>query len=171
MNIEEKIIEQRTAEAIQKNLMGQNGKLYLIAKFLGHAITKQSEGSHILEYDAWEDDPDLIPTLPEDASSYDTGYFFDGLSRGLHLEIVCNDYEGTIKLSYNGYPYYHEENNGLLRYRPDTNLEKIIDSLYSVVEDKIRIKYQEMKRQEMKEAPALENLELQKLREKWGDII
>ena len=113
----------------------------------------------------------LIPILPEDASSYDIGYFFDGLSRGLHLEIVCHDYEGTIKVNYNGYCYYHEENNALSRYYPYEPLEKLIDSLYTVVEDKIQKKYVEMKKQEMKEAPVLEQIEIQKLREKWGNII
>jgi hypothetical protein len=171
MNIEEKIIEQRTSEALKKNLMGQSGKIYLIAKFLGSSITKQSDDTNFLNYDPWEDDPDKIPILSDDVTSYDVGYAFDGLRRGLHLEIVCNDYDMSIKLHYEGYCYYHEEDNALLRYYPYETLEKIIDSLYEVVENKIQETYIKMRQEEVKLAPELEKAEIQRLRDKWGNII
>ena len=171
MGVEDRIIEIRTSEAIRKNLMGQEGKLYLIAKFMGHAITKQSQDISYLNFEMFNEDPDTIPIMDSDVTSYDIGYTFDGLSRGLNLEILCKDYEGVIKMSWEGKFYYHEENNSLQRYVPDERLEKIIDSLYNVVEQRIQEEYRKIKKQEIKEAPKLEQEELRRLRDKWGDAI
>jgi hypothetical protein len=171
MNIEDRILEQRTAEAIRKNLMGQQGKIYLIAKVLGQAITHQSEGGNFLSYDMFTEDVDAIPILADDATSHDVGYTFDGLSRGLNINIICKDYEGEIKLFWDGYCYYHEDNNVLQRYVPNGALEKILDSLYTVVENRIHEEYRKMKKKEIQEAPKLEREEIERLRDKWGDIL
>jgi hypothetical protein len=171
MNVEERIIEQRTLEAIRKNLMGQQGKLYLIAKVLGNAITQQSAGGNFLNFDMFNEDPDTIPILEDDATSHDIGYVFNGLSRGLNIEIICKDYEGVIKLTWDGFCYYHEEANVLMKYVPNDKLEKMVDSLFTVVENKVQEEYRRLKKQEIKEAPKLEQEELRRLRDKWGDII
>ena len=171
MNVEEKIREQRTNEAIQKNFMGQQGKIYLIAKFLGSPITKQTDSESMLPWDYLPEENNEILILGEDSTSYDIGYFLDGLQRGLNIEIFCNDYEGTIKLKWEGYTYYEEESNALLRYYPYPPLEKIVDSLYGVVEQKIQYQYQELRKKEIKQAPELEKSELERLRDKWGNII
>lgn len=173
MNIENRIIEQRTAEAMQKNLMGQQGKLYLIAKFLGHAIIHQSEGENTLYYDGMYDqlEETTIPIMDDNVSSYEIGYNFDGLTRGINLNIMCNDQLSTIKLYYDGYCYYEEENNQLLRYVPNGLIEKQIDSLYGVVEEKVKEKYRQMKVEEIKEASKIEKEEIRRLREKWGNIL
>ena len=173
MNIENRIIEQRTAEAMQKNLMGQQGKLYLIAKFLGHAILKQSDPDNILYYDGMYDEfnDNNIPIMDDSVSSYEVGYNFDGLSRGINLNIMCNDQMSTIKMYYDGYCYYEEENNQLSRYVPNALIEKQIDSLYLVVEEKVKEMYRKMKAEEIKKASKIEKEEIRRLREKWGDIL
>lgn len=173
MNIENRIVEQRTAEAMQKNLMGQQGKLYLIAKFLGHAILRQSEGDNLLYYDGMFDDLNetTIPIMDESITASEIGYNFDGLSRGINLNIMCNDQLSTIRMYYDGYCFYEEENNQLLRYVPNDLIEKQIDSLYVVVEEKVKDKYRKMKAEEIKEASKIEKEEIRRLRNKWGDII
>lgn len=171
MDVEEKIREQRTNEAIQKNYMGQQGKIYLIAKFLGTPITKQTDSVGMLPWDYLPEENDEIQILGEDSNSYDIGHFFDGLNRGLNLEIICHDYDGTIKLKWEGYTYYEEENNTLVRYYPYPPLEKIVDSLYTVVEDRIKQQYEKLRKEEIRQAPALERAEIERLRDKWGNII
>ena len=42
--IEEKIREQRTIEANKKGLIGQNGKIGMVLRMLGHPIIAQYEG-------------------------------------------------------------------------------------------------------------------------------
>jgi hypothetical protein len=174
MNIENRIVEQRTAEAIQKNLMGKQGKLYLISKVLGSPIVTQSDSGNFLDYE-WmyglNEDYDALPVMDDSVTSHEVGYNFDGLTRGINLNIMCNDYSDTIKLYYDGYCYYEEESNQLLRYVPNTLIESHIDSLFGAAENKVREQYRNAKAAEIKEASKLEREELARLRDKWGNII
>ena len=172
MDIEDRIREQRTNQATQKNLIGFEGKIYLIAKVLGHAITKQSDEQAILETDDfWNIDNDEIPTFEDNVSFHDVGYFYDGLSAANGIEIICKEHEGTIKLNYKGFTVYEEESGILAKYIPNPEWEETIERLYKVVEEKIKIKYEEYKNTQKANIQKAEKDELERLRGKWGDIV
>jgi len=171
MDIEEKIREQRTLEAISKNLMGFEGKLFLIARFLGDPITSQTSDQTWLETDDfWSEDTDNLPIFSEDESFADIGYVYNGLSDGLHLEIICQENQSTIKVYYEGHLYYEEEQGTLNRYFPYEILEKHIDNLYERVEKKIQILVKKEKPNQEKQIKKMEFNEVRRLREKWGNI-
>jgi len=102
----EKVIrEKRTIEATGKNFMGITGKMGTIAKVLGSPIIRQ--GSGMMDVSYMEDPFEVIESEREktmsgqdgpemwrdeiqemdDAATQDEGWVFDGLSRGMHLEI------------------------------------------------------------------------------------
>ena len=172
MDIELKIKEQRTLEAIQKNFMGFEGKLFLICNIIGHAITKQSEDSSILETDDfWSIDDSEIPTFDESVSFHDVGYFYDGLSKGYPIEIICKEHEGTIKVFYKGYLCYEEEGGSLVKYVPHDDWENLVENLWKITEKNIHTKYQKYKADQKASLKKIEEDEIIKLRSKWGDII
>jgi len=170
MNIEEKIREQRTFEATAKNLMGMEGKFFLIARFLGDAITSQSTDQTFLETDDFYEENDM-PSFSENDIFSDIGYIYNGLSNGIHLEIICKENEGTIKVYFEGYLYYEEEQGTLNRYVPYEPLEKHIENLYSRVEEKVKHILKKEKPIQEKQIKKMEFDEIRKLREKWGNII
>lgn len=172
MDIEDRIREQRTNQATNKNLIGFEGKLFLIAKVLGYAITKQSDEQTVLETDDfWNNDSDQMPTFDDNVSFHDIGYFYDGLSAANGIEIICKEHDGTIKLNYKGYTVYEEESGILVKYIPNQEWEETVDRLYKTVEDKIKAKYQEYKNNQKTAMQKAEKDELERLRGKWGDIV
>lgn len=172
MDIEDRIREQRTNEAIHKNLVGFEGKLFLIAKILGYPITKQSDEQTILETDDfWNINEDEIPTFDDNVSFHDIGYFYDGLSSANRIEIICKEHEGTIKVTYKGFVCYEEESGLLLKYVPNQEWEDIVERLYKVVEERIKAKYEEYKAEQKVNIHKAEKEELERLRKKWGDIV
>jgi hypothetical protein len=172
MNIEEKIKEQRTFEATAKNLMGMEGKFYCIARFLGDAITTQSTDQTFLESDDfWSLDTDELPSFSDEEVFSDIGYVYNGLSDGIHLEIICKEAESSIKVFFEGYLYYEEDQGSLLRYYPYPILEKHIENLYNRVEEKVKYLIKKEKPNQEKQIKKMEFDEIRKLREKWGNII
>jgi len=165
MDKEHKIKEQRTIEATRDNLMGLNGKLGMIARFLGVPIVAQSEGGPFLDtgylnygiyeevdpfelksgtpedinrqIQAWEtgdqrpDGPEWNP-LPDGKvmNSYFVGWLFDGLSRGIHMEIKYYEESSELRVDYKGYMVYKEVAGELEAYAPDEEWRSKIEVLY-----------------------------------------
>lgn len=172
MSIESRIQEQRTNEAIKKNYMGMEGKIYLIAKYVGDEIVKQTEAPEILDFDSiYETDPVGIPYLDEESYSTVQGYHYNGLSNGLHLEITTSEYENSIKVYYKSYIVYHEEGGNLVVFIPHQGWEEIIDKMYQQVQDRIKAIHEKMKKDEEKLLQKLEKEELDRLRNKWGNLL
>jgi hypothetical protein len=173
MSIESRIQEQRTNEAIKKNYMGQEGKIYLIAKYIGHEIVRDSENSETIDFDSMfeNNDGNTIPVLDEDAYSFGLGYNYNGLEFGYHLEITCMDFEQIIKLYYKGFLVYHEENGNLIQFIPNNMWEELVEKLYNRVKEILQIKLKKYELAEKAELSKLENEELNRLRSKWGNII
>lgn len=173
MNIEARIQEQRTHEAIKKNYMGQEGKIYLIAKYIGHEITQDSnEGGEVLDFDDLDlNQSNEIPYLSDDNYSFAVGYSYNGLDSGTHLEITALDYESTIKVYYKGYLVYFEEGSVLLKFIPDERWESLIESLYERVSNKMEAVVEKYKKEEKEYLEKMEKEEIAKLRANWGDIV
>lgn len=173
MSIENRIQEQRTNEAIKKNYMGQEGKIYLIAKYVGHEIVKDSGSSEVLDFDSvYENDDDSsIPILDEDTYSFGLGHNYNGLEHGYHMEITCLDYEQSIKLYYKGFLVYYEESGNLIQFIPNKLWEELVDRLYIRVTDILKNRMKKYEKAEQAELAKLEKEEISRLKDKWGDII
>src|SRR4051812_28705772 len=107
-SIKENVIrEKRTIRAAKENLMGPSGKLGIILQAFGSPIIRQGSGlvdTNFLQ-NPFEEGPhtEYQPTISgqdgpvsyhdeildaKDEYTYNEGLHFDGLSRGMHLEIV-----------------------------------------------------------------------------------
>jgi hypothetical protein len=174
MNAKEKaIIEKRTIEAIKKNFMGPSGKLGMIARFLGKPIIKQGSGfynsstiDHLWNFTPGEDE---IPTFEEDQGYvYNMGYAFDGLSNGMHIEVIYIDTQKSLKVTYKGYEVYSEVAGDLLAYAPFSDWEDLIERLYvKSKERKAKFVENEVIEQTI-EGKKRQQSWLQKLRYRWG---
>ena len=131
---ENKIKEKRTIEASKKNLMGKNGKLGIILKHLGEPIVSQeglfSDVSYFDHFWEDEDNDESMQTFPDGSLSHDVGIFFDGLSRGMHLDIKYMENKRELTVYEKGYLVYKESSGDLLCYIPKESWEKKINNLH-----------------------------------------
>lgn len=142
MEIQNKIKEQRTVEAIKKDFMGSQGKLAIICKAFGSPIIYDNsvfEEANTLDIDDgfYDKEENEVETFEEGHVSYEIGYWYDGVNLGNGLEIKFLFYESEIKLYYKTYIRYHEISNTLISYNTDGDWEKIIDDLYYHAKNKI----------------------------------
>jgi hypothetical protein len=167
---ERAIREKRTIEATKKNLMGPTGKLGMIATFLGHKIMRQGSG---LFGESFLEDPYHIPdehglSMAEDSEVQEIGHVFDGLSRGMHLEIKHYDCDNHLIVDYKGYRVYEEIAGDLRGYAPILEWESLVDKLFKQAKER-------RDKLELKMAPFIEQMVLKKrdswfakMRKKWG---
>ena len=160
---ERAIREKRTLEATKKDLMGPAGKLGIIARFLGKPIIRQGSG---LFDSTYLDDPYELPSedkilTAEDTEIQEEGYVFDGLSRGIHIEIKLYSVEGRLMVDYKGYSVYSEASGDLRGYTPLAEWENIVDRLYENAKER-------RNKLELDMEPFIEQMVLRK-RESWMD--
>lgn len=184
----EKVIrEKRTIEATKKNLMGISGKLGIIAQTLGFPIVRQGTGLVDAVYldDPYDDVAEAEyettvsgqpgPLMYEDeikeASDdyvHEEGFVFDGLSRGMHIEIKYWHHNNKLEASYKGYQVYKEIAGELFAYAPFPEWEDMITRLYKVAKDKSK------EQKALREAQIGQEIKAQKitfwhrLRTRWG---
>lgn len=155
--------EQRTIEAIRKNLTGKGGKFGVIARVLGEKIIRQDtdvdwdeyEEGQILEYDGEE-------------SITEEGYLFDGLRMGLHLTIVYNIVMSTIKVQYKGRTIFSEIAGDLECYAPNLEWEQVVDDLFNKAKEKAEDRKESKKEKRENALKTLGRLYLDKFRTQWG---
>lgn len=95
-----------------------------------------------------------------DGSSFGTqqiGWHFDGLSRGMHMEIKYDEFTTEFILTYRGFVAYKEIKGEIFSYVPNQEWEGWIESLYKKAKEKQRrmkevefenqIKFSEQKKQ------------------------
>lgn len=106
-----------------------------------------------------------------DAISYGLetiGLHFDGLSRGMHLEIKYDEVSSELIVYYKGYVVYKEIKGELLAYAPYEEWEKWIDTLYKSAKEIQR----KLKEEEFEELVKQNEKEKKywwvKIKEKWG---
>ena len=92
----------------------------------------------------WKDeilsDSDGAGGVSENNPNY-LGNVFDGLSRGMHIEIQQMRYEHSMVVHYKGYEVYREVAGELEGYNPFPEWEQLIDKLYKSA----KVKYEKMK--------------------------
>lgn len=185
--IENAIREQRTNQAISKNLMGPSGKFGIILEAFGLTITRQGSGLHNSNYldDAYDQGPyteyestmsgQLGPVVYQDeildyddGMISDEGLIFDGLSRGVHIEIIYWEVENEIKVSYRGNIVYWEIAGELESYAPNSDWEDIIERLFLVAKKRVKILRAEEEEINGKKIQQQKETFWQSLKSKWG---
>lgn len=176
---EKAIRERRTILAASNNLMGVSGKLGTIARYLGSPIMFQGSAlgdSRSLDdylgepYDVYDHkSEDQLPTFDEQTAYIAAiGHVFDGLSRGIHLEIKYIDETKSLTVYWKGFPVYREVAGDLYAYAPFDEWESKVNKLYEQAR-KIAAKYQEEQQlTDAEEAKQKQVNFLQRLRLQWG---
>jgi hypothetical protein len=170
-----KIKEQRLIQATQKGLTGLDGKIGTIVKNMGEPIINHTGGSlecFAMESSFLEDpyeleDDEEMPIYDEDQPRR-IGMFFDGLSRGMHIEIKYLADINELTVNYKGYLVYAEEVGELVCYVPSPEWESKIEQLFLIARKKEAIHRKE-DIQEQKEEAMREKLSfLEKIKLRWG---
>lgn len=189
--IEIKIREQRTAEANKKGLVGQGGKIGTVLKSLGSPIVGQTEGAAYLDLSGRENSPTGspmkdIPIMDIDGaerpsgSEWDEigesvgfttrviGRHFDGLGRGMHLEIFYKDDSSEMSVYYRGYLVYREIQGEIDCYVPVEEWEGWISSLFKVAKKIQRESKEKEFSQKVAEADAAKKSWIREMAARWG---
>jgi len=117
------LIEQRVVEATKKQV---TQKLLMIAKYLGKPIISQSTfgDKYFDPYYREEEmiyDDKLSVQDPDEWTTVERGYHFDGLKVGINLVITSQTYDekvSELKATYNGYLVFAEVEGELKAYAP-----------------------------------------------------
>ena len=101
-------------------------------------------------------------------NQYGVGWYFDGLSRGIHLEIKFDDSQKILTASYQGYEVYREVAGELMAYAPSPAWENKIDELYAVAKKLDKARKKTDRAEEIAEAKLLKDSWWQSVRKRWG---
>lgn len=171
MNYEKAIKEARTIEAMRNGYMGLGGKFCQITKKLGFPIINQ--GGLYLDSTEFEDvfkeeNKEEIRTANEDESTYEVGWQFDGLSRGINLSITIKNHLREIIVRHEGNIVYKEVSGELEGYHPDKVWEEWINKLHETVKKSQRKEsiQNNKKIEQQKEEKKLKILD--DLKRRWG---
>jgi hypothetical protein len=187
---EKRIKDQRTIEANRKKLMGLEGKLGCIVKNLGQPIVRQDEGdffhdANYLDTDLEEPEGDIIDQLPtidygdmvsEEAyrseriayNIQEIGMHFDGLSKGIHMEIRYMEETGELLATYKGHVVYKELAGELESYVPFSEWEDKINLLFPLARTVEIQKTGQVKDLIKKDRESKRVSLLEKIRKRWG---
>lgn len=169
MNYEKNIKEARTIEAMKNGYMGVGGKFTQISKYLGEPIIKQGGiYSESTTYETFDFEEDNIKTMDENEQTYQIGWQFDGLSRGINLSIIIINHLSEISVYYEGYIVYKEVSGELESYVPTPNWEDSIKKLFEEMQKKQKIQNARSINAKNQNIKNQKNNILQKMREKWG---
>ena len=166
---EEIVREQRTIEAMKKGYMGLEGKFAYIVKHLGESMFSHTSPNFTQTYlpDPLAEEEE-IPIMDEDAPSYEYGQMFDGLTRGLNLNIQVINYLREIKVRYEGRIVYREVGGELEGYVPDEGWEQRIEELCAICKKVEKNRRPELRRTLLVQADRKRKQIFDELRLKWG---
>lgn len=159
--LEARIREQRTLEANKKGLVGASGKIGVVLRMLGQDIIAQSqnEGFSVLPEEEPQEPKNnsefmsRIPIMDVDGVSRPdseewaemgeanfsytrkVGMHFDGLGRGMHMEIQYDEERSELSLLYKGYLAYREVMGEIDTYVPNEEWEGWVERLYRLSKD------------------------------------
>jgi hypothetical protein len=167
--------------------MGPSGKLGTILQAFGAPVMKQ--GSNLMDVgyleSPYQDEvyTEYSSTLSgqqgpiahrdeildlEDDGVHNQGLLFDGLSRGIHMEILYWHDTNEIKVSYRGFQVYHEIAGELSAYAPFPEWEDLIEKLHRAAKERMK-KIKKDRELEFAEQIQTEKKAFwQKLRTRWG---
>jgi hypothetical protein len=181
------IREQRTIEATKKNFMGAAGKFGTILHAYGSPIFRQ--GSSLMDVRHLDDpyadfvDTEYSSTMSgqrgplvsrdeilelDDDFVQQQGLLFDGLSRGIHLEIVYWHDTNEIKVHYRGFLVYREVGGELGAYAPFKEWEDATERLYRAAKEKMKKITKQEAEWDEELAEVKKRSYFQELRMRWG---
>lgn len=189
--MESRIRDQRTAEANNKGLMGQGGKIGAVLRALGSPIVAQVQdvayldlegrndglsgsplkdipimdldGSARPEGSEWGDAGEAVPF-----STRGIGWHFDGLSRSMHLEIIYKDEPPEMSVYHRGHLVYREIQGELACYVPSKEWEGWIESLFKIAKRMQRESKEEEFKSRVREADKAKESWLSQIASRWG---
>lgn len=168
------LIEQRVIDATKKRL---TQKLMLVAEYLGKPIVAQSAfGDRYFDPYVREDpmiyDDDPIPVHdPDEWSTSERGFHFDGLKVGINLVVTALTYDGKLdelKATYNGYLVFAEIEGELKAYAPFPAWEDAVDMFYEAALQREKKRTVEKREQRQEENRQKMQSFWQKFRMLWG---
>lgn len=104
----------------------------------------------------------------QSATTTTIGLHFDGLSRGMHLEMKYGEENSDVNVHYKGYLVYKEVAGDLQAYFPLPEWEKMVEELYKVAKAKEDEFRKQEKKDRVEEATKIKESWLQKMRKSWG---
>lgn len=189
---EEQIRKRRRNEAIAANLMGPNGKIGTIVRFMGDPIIHQTSGSESFSTNDLgdfynTDDMNEIPTAwssyldepteggfnpnrqpIDEITTHTIGWHFDGLRHSMHMEITYNIGETELMLTWKGYTVYREVAGELTNFAPQSDWLANVDKLFNFAKDKERKQKKETREENKIEVARAKKSWLDKIKERWG---
>jgi hypothetical protein len=96
------------------------------------------------------------------------GIHFDGLGRGMHLEIKYDEISSELVVYHKGYLVYKESKGELLSYVPNEEWEKWIDSLYKVAKEKQRVLKEKEFEESVRAAEKEKSQWWELIKKRWG---
>lgn len=124
-----------------------------------------SEGTQEPTDGAWRDQRDY--EMPLNSTSQ-IGWYFDGLSSGVHMEIKYDEHSKNLTLTWKGYLVYKESSGELAAYTPSEEWESKINYLYQHAIKKEKSSRKEQRKDDLKQAEKVKSTWLEKMRERWG---
>lgn len=124
-----------------------------------------SEGTQEPTDGAWRDQRDY--EMPLNSTSQ-IGWYFDGLSSGVHMEIKYDEHSKNLTLTWKGYLVYKESSGELAAYTPSEEWESKINYLYQHAIKKEKSSRKEQREDDLKQAEKVKSTWLEKMRERWG---
>ena len=131
-------------------------------------IMKQIPTADMVEHnipEGWEWYSDLESEVFDEQI---VGLHFDGLSRGMHLEITYKKNEKNLIVTYKGYQVFKEHSGDLRAYVPSDKWEPMIERLYNLSKDILKERGKLKLVQTNKISKHRKAGWLVKLQERWG---
>ncbi len=100
-------------------------------------------------------------------SSYPIGWHFDGLNRGVHLEIKYLDEKSELTVHYKGILVFRELGGDLLTYNPSEWEDKVED-FYRIARKRFDASRKEERKEDIEKAKKNKESWIQKMRQNWG---
>ncbi len=162
-----KVAEERLIEATNKNFIGGNGKIATIVRILGSPVLSQGYSPN--EY--LDNDMDM-PVL-DDYHLQEIGLVWDGLGRGIHLEIRLDNFKHEVVVNFKGHEVYRESAGELVLYAPIHPLagewEHHIEKLYKEAKKHKQITHVEKEKAKRESQPRTAEKLLEALKMRWGE--
>lgn len=103
-----------------------------------------------------------------DFGTYEIGRHFDGLGRGMHMEIFYKEDSSEMSVYHRGYLVYQESQGDLVSYIPNDEWEGWVSSLFKVAKKMQREEKEIEFQSKVKEAERSKQSWLRDIASRWG---
>lgn len=168
MDIENKIKEQRFAQALQKDYIGSQSKFVFIAKTIGDPIILDGAGESSCLPDFYELDTGELPTLDLDNASITIGWCLDAFKMSMGLEIVFMEEEREVKVYHKSDLVFEECEEDLMVFKPEEEWEKKVERLYTEAKRVARARLEKEQLERKANQAEMKRQYIDDLSARWG---